>query len=109
MKRFGLTLDLQKDPDKISTYVRHHQQVWPEIIDSIKSSGIVNMEIYQVSTRLFMWIEAEDDFSFEEKAKLDQSNPNVQKWEDLMDLYQQRLPFAKSDEKWVLMTKIFQL
>jgi L-rhamnose mutarotase len=109
LKRFALTLDLKNDPQLIDQYKEHHRAVWPEIIESIKASGIINMEIYHIDTRLFMIIEASDDFSFEKKAKMDADNPKVQEWEELMDTYQQRLPFAKADEKWVLMEKIFGL
>ena len=109
MKRFALTLDLKNEPDLIAQYIEHHQNVWPEIIESIKTSGILNMEIYHVATRLFMLMETADSFSFESKAKMDASNPKVQEWETLKDTYQQRLPFAKPDEKWVLMDQIFKL
>ena len=109
MKRFALTLDLKNEPDLIAQYIEHHQNVWPEIIESIKTSGILNMEIYHVATRLFMLMETEDEFTFENKAKMDAGNSKVQEWETLMDTYQQRLPFAKPDEKWVLMDQIFKL
>ncbi len=109
MKRFALTLDLKSDPELIAQYIAHHENVWPEVLDSIYASGIKSMEIYQVADRLFMMLEVADDFTFEEKAALDANNPKVQAWETLMDTYQKRLPFAKGDEKWVLMNKIFQL
>jgi len=54
-----------------------------------------------------MIIEASEDFSFDRKSKNDQNNIKVQEWEQLMNKYQARLPFAKSNEKWVLMNKIF--
>ena len=108
MKRFALTLDLKNDPQLIEQYKEHHRHVWPEILESIKSSGILSMEIYHIETRLFMIMEASDDFSFEKKAQMDASNPKVQEWEELMDTYQQRLPFAKAGEKWVLMERIFE-
>ncbi len=109
MKRFGLALDLKDDPHLIEEYIRHHKNVWPEVVKSIRDSGIRNMEIYQAGTRLFMLIEADDYFSFEQKEEMDRRNGKVQEWEQLMDRYQQRLPFAKSGEKWVLMNKIFSL
>lgn len=109
MKRFALTLDLKNDPQLIEQYKEHHRAVWPEILESIKSSGILSMEIYHIETRLFMIIEASDDFSFEKKAQMDASNPKVQEWEALMDTYQQRLPFAKAGEKWVLMERVFRM
>ena len=106
MKRYCLALDLKDDPAFIALYEEYHQSVWPEIIESIKSSGIQHLEIYRVANRLFMIIEATDDFSFEEKAKMDAKNEMVQQWEKLMWEYQQALPCAKTGEKWVLMQKI---
>jgi len=109
MKQFALALDLKDDPGLIQKYIEHHQQVWPEIEESIRESGILHMEIYRVANRLFMRIETEDDFSFERKQEMDATNPKVQEWEGLMDQYQQRLPFAGPSEKWVLMERIFEL
>lgn len=106
MKRYCLALDLKDDPALIALYEEYHQSVWPEIIESIKTAGIQLLEIYRVSNRLFMIIEATDDFSFEEKAKMDAKNEMVQQWEKLMWEYQQALPCAKPGEKWVLMQKI---
>jgi L-rhamnose mutarotase len=109
MKRFALTLDLKDDEHLISEYERLHQQIWPEIVKSITSSGILNMEIYRLDTRLFMLIDATNEFSFEEKSKKDAANDKVQEWEELMWNYQQKIPSAKPGEKWVLMNKIFEL
>ena len=109
MQRHCLTLDLKNDPDLIAAYKAHHQKVWPEIIDSIKGSGITNMEIYLLGNRLMMVIEANDDFSFEKKTEMDADNERVQEWEKLMWQYQQALPMAQPGEKWMLMEKIFEL
>lgn len=109
MKTFYLALDLVDDPVRIQEYEEHHKKVAPEILKSITDSGITNMILYRTGNRLFMIIEAEDYFDFEEKSKMDASNPKVQIWESLMDTYQQRLPWSASDEKWVLMKEIFNL
>jgi L-rhamnose mutarotase len=109
MRRYCLTLDLKNDPLLVEEYIKYHQNVWPEIQKSISDAGILAMEIYHVANRLFMIIEANESFSFEEKQKMDAGNPRVAEWENLMDQYQERLPFAKSNEKWVLMEKIFAL
>ena len=109
MKRYCLTVDLKDDPKLISEYEEYHKQVWPEIIDSIKSSGITGMEIYRHGTRMFMIMETDDSFSFEKKQRLDESNPKVNEWEELMWKFQQQLTGAKEGEKWVLMNKIFDL
>lgn len=109
MKRYCLALDLKDDPTLIAEYEAYHQHVWPEILASIKGSGIEQMEIYRTGNRLFMIMETRDDFSFERKAELDKSNPNVEEWEKLMWNYQQALPNARPGEKWMAMKKIFEL
>jgi L-rhamnose mutarotase len=109
MKRYCLTVDLKDNAALIAEYEAYHKAVWPEILQSIKESGIINMEIYRLSNRMFMIMEVEDNFSFEKKAALDTANAKVQEWEALMWKYQQALPMAKPGEKWMLMEKIFQL
>ena len=109
MARYCLALDLKDDPKLIAEYETYHKKVWPEIIKSIKGSGIEVLEIYRTGNRMFMIIEASADFSFENKAAMDAENPKVQEWEALMWTFQQALPWAKPGEKWVLMNKIFAL
>jgi L-rhamnose mutarotase len=109
MKRYCLALDLVNDPDLIKEYEVMHQQVWPEIQDSITSAGIDTMEIYRYGNRLFMIMEVNSKFSFEKKGAMDASNEKVQEWEKLMWKYQQAIPGAKAGEKWVIMDKIFEL
>jgi L-rhamnose mutarotase len=109
MKRFALALDLKNDPELIAEYEAYHKKIWPEIEESIWSSGIISMEIYRLGTRLFMIMETADDFSFEKKAIADKENKKVQEWEDLMWKYQQPMPGAMPGEKWLLMDKIFEL
>ncbi len=109
MKRYTLALDLVDDPKFITEYEQYHEKIWAEIRDSITSSGITDMEIYRLGNRLFMIMETTDDFSFDEKGKMDAENPKVQEWEALMWKYQQALPMAKQGEKWLLMNKIFDL
>ena len=109
MTRYCLALDLKDNPALIAAYEEYHASVWPEIIASIKEADIKALEIYRVANRLFMIIEAGDDFSFEKKAAMDASNDIVVQWEKLLWDYQQALPNANPGEKWVLMNKIFSL
>ena len=109
MKRYCLTLDLKDDASLIAEYEAHHQNVRAEILQSIKDSGIISMQIYRLHTRMMLLMETEDGFSFDEKSKMDASNPKVQAWEALMWKYQQALPNAKEGEKWTLMDKICEM
>jgi L-rhamnose mutarotase len=105
--RHCLCLDLKDEPSLIAEYEQWHRNVWPEILESIKGSGINSMDIYRAGNRLFMIVEASDDFTFEGKAAMDQRNPKVQEWEQLMWKFQQPLPFASPGQKWVPMNLIF--
>jgi L-rhamnose mutarotase len=109
MKRYCLALDLKNDAAQIAEYKKYHENVWPEITNSLTGSGILSMEIYCTGNRLFMIMETNDEFSFERKAALDAINTKVQEWEALMWKYQQAIPAAKQGEKWTLMEKIFDL
>ncbi|HEY5219586.1 MAG TPA: L-rhamnose mutarotase [Gemmatimonadaceae bacterium] len=109
IRRYCLALDLKDDPKLIAEYERYHERIWPEITASIRSAGIVDMEIYRTGNRLFMVMEVAEDFSFDAKSAADMRDAKVQKWETLMATYQQALPWAVPGEKWVLMDRIFKL
>lgn len=108
-RRFCLTLDLKDDPKLIAEYKRYHEKIWPEITQSIKDSGIEDMEIYLLGTRMFMIMEVSESFSFDAKTNADRLNSKVQEWERLMWRFQQSLPQAKPGEKWLPMERIFKL
>ena len=108
-RRYCLTLDLEDDPELIAEYRRHHERVWPEITQSIRDSGIEDMEIYLLGTRMFMIMEVNERFSFDAKAEADRANLKVQEWERLMWRFQKPLPQAKPGEKWMLMERVFKL
>jgi L-rhamnose mutarotase len=109
MQRFCLLLDLVDNPTLINQYIKHHDQIWPAITQSIQAAGILSMEIYRSANRLTMIMETTDSFSFEAKAAMDAANPTVQQWETLMWQYQKALPWAQPGEKWVKMDRIFKL
>jgi L-rhamnose mutarotase len=107
--RYFFALDLKDEPSAIAKYEALHKTVSAPIIDSIRSSDITQMELFRTGNRLVMLMETGPSFSFEEKAHADASNPLVQEWEALVGTYQQILPWAKPNEKWVLMHQIFRL
>lgn len=109
MNKYLLLLDLVDEDTSIKQYEAYHEQIPFEIEQSIRTSGITNMEIYRFANRLVMEIVVEDDFSFETKALSDAANEAVQAWEKLMNQFQQRIPGSKPNEKWVLTERIFSL
>lgn len=109
MARYCYALDLKPDPVLIAEYEAQHRAVWPEIRASLSSAGIDTLEIYRVGNRLFMILDAGPAFSPGQKAEADAANPIVQEWERQMWRYQQALPGALPGEKWLRMTRIFEL
>jgi L-rhamnose mutarotase len=111
IKRLCFACDLKDDQQLIAEYKKYHAQgnTWPEITQSIKDAGILDMQIYLTGNRLFMIMEVDESFDLDMKSEMDANNPRVQEWEQLMWKYQRELPWAKKGEKWVEMERIFQL
>ncbi len=107
MKNYALAVDMPNDPQLIEEYIEYHKNVWPEILKSIRDSGITNMKIYHIGNRLYMHITVNENFNFEQKNKMDLANPIVQKWEKLMSQFQIPIPWAKPGQKWTPLQLIF--
>ncbi|MEM9673391.1 MAG: L-rhamnose mutarotase [Bacteroidota bacterium] len=109
MKDYALTVNLKDDPEVIQQYEEYHAHVWPEVLSALKEVGIHDMKIYRLGRRLFMFMLTEDDFDpdvdFPRYLTL---HPRCQEWEDLMGTFQEKVPEAQPDEKWVQMKKVFE-
>ncbi|PJX22461.1 L-fucose mutarotase [Advenella sp. S44] len=108
-QRYCLALDLVDDPEKIQTYIALHTKIWPEVKASIYASGINDMQIWHIGTRLFMIMEVNDTYSPEYAAAIAATEPRVKEWETLMWQFQMPTPWTSAGEKWVAMEKIFDL
>ena len=110
-RQYCLTLNLFDDEELISEYERYHQSgnVWPEVLDSIRDSGILSMNIYRLGTCLCMVMEVDEQFCFEAKVESDKHNPKVQEWEKLMEKFQNPRNGLASQQKWQLMSSVFTL
>jgi L-rhamnose mutarotase len=108
-RRICLALDLVNDAALIDSYVRMHEPgaVRPAVINHIRAQGVLEMEIWQRGDRLFMIIEAADDYPrrLAGAATLAEND----RWESLMETFQRPLPGSDPDEKWSPMQRIFCL
>lgn len=110
MQEFGLTINLKDDPQIIEDYKEYHRNVWPEVLECIKTIGISKMNIYLLGRRMFMVMEAPDGFDPATGfAQLDGMSPRYEEWQLLMDTYQERVPEAEPEEHWALMERVFKL
>ncbi len=110
MPTYYLACDLKDDPRRIAEYEAYHAPggVWPEVIASLRESGIQEMKIFRTGPRLILAMTVDESFSFARKAKMDQENPKVREWEALMDGYQDYLPWS-GGVKWTLLECVFDL
>ena len=110
-KRYCQTLELKDDPALIAEYVNRHSEAkrWPEIVEGIRSVGILEMEIFLIETRLFMIVDTALDFDWDSAFARLATLPRQSEWEDYMAIFQVCKEGASSAEKWRLMDKIFDL
>jgi L-rhamnose mutarotase len=111
MRRLAFALDLQDDAALIAEYAAWHtpDRIPPAILESLRNSGLANLEIFCTGNRLFLLMDAPDEFSLDRKTIADAKNPAVQAWERLMGSFQKALPWAAPEQKWVPMESIFKL
>eukprot|EP00270_Netrium_digitus_P001414 TRINITY_DN1150_c0_g1_i3.p1 TRINITY_DN1150_c0_g1~~TRINITY_DN1150_c0_g1_i3.p1 ORF type:complete len:121 (+),score=27.29 TRINITY_DN1150_c0_g1_i3:118-480(+) len=101
MKCFAQTLELKDDPKLIAEYVEYRKQVWPEVLQAIRSMGIQEMKIFLHGNRLFMYAEADDEFDPTKDYQKYTANPRACEWDTLMRMYEQKVPAAAEDpEEW---------
>jgi L-rhamnose mutarotase len=111
VRRLAFALDLQNDAALIAEYESWHapERIPPAILESLRNSGLFNLEIFRTGNRLFLLIDAPDEFSLDSKAIADARNSDVQAWERFMWSFQKALPWATPGQKWVPMQRIFCL
>lgn len=108
-RRLCFALDLVRDATLIEEYCRMHEpgSVWPAVIDHIRARGVESMEIWQRGDRLFMIVEAADDYPRSGAAQVAQHEND--RWEQLMTSFQRELPDSSPGEKWSPLRRIFVL
>ncbi|MEM1134583.1 MAG: L-rhamnose mutarotase [Bacteroidota bacterium] len=110
MKVFAQTLNLKDDPEVIEKYKVYHSDVWPEVTSALKEVGILEMKIFLLGRRLFMYMTTTNEFVPEiDLPKYLTLDPRCQEWEDLMGEFQEPVKDAKPGEKWAMMEQVFDL
>ena len=63
-------------------YCRRHDEIWPELVELLKSAGICNYTIWNVGNELFGYYECEKGIKF--AADTQANSPVVDKWNEYM-------------------------
>ena len=109
MNRHVLTVDLRHDPAAIDAYVKHHERVWPEVLESLRRAGIRAMDIYLLDRRLVMVVEIEGGVDVRQAfaTHMAAGGPRVTEWERLMKSLQDPPPGASPGAGWTPMQSVF--
>jgi L-rhamnose mutarotase len=108
MTRQVLAVDL-KDDAVVDTYRDHHRRVWPEVLESLRTAGVVDVQIYLLGRRLVMIADLEDGADLRRAfASRMASHPRVAEWERLMMSLQQPAPGARDGDWWTAMEPVFE-
>jgi len=67
---------------KLDEYIRRHDEIWPEMLKVLKEAGIRNYTIWNNGSDLFGYYECEKGKEY--AAKVQASNPVVDKWNEYM-------------------------
>jgi L-rhamnose mutarotase len=107
--RTVLAVDLKGDPAAIHAYRQHHREVWPEVLASLRQSGIRRMDIYLLGRRLVMVLETDGQDFRRCFAAHAASSPRVAEWEALMRSIQAPAPGTPPGDWWTPMEPVFSL
>ena len=109
-KEIAFALDLRDDPATIETYTEWHTRVWPEIMRGMAAHGVLSQNIYLIGNRLFMVLEVEDSFDYRRDfGRYLEATPRAGEWDEIMRGFQRAVPWAKDDELWAPMERVYDL
>ena len=109
MKYFGMTLNLKDDPEIIEKYKEYHRHPWPETLQGLRQVGILDMKIFLLGRRMFMYMATVDGFDPAVDFPRYMEDPRAREWDDLMRTFQEPVAEAGEGEWWALMEQVFDL
>ena len=63
-------------------YIRRHNEIWPEMVELLKSGGVCNYTIFANGDELFGYYECEKGIEFAERTQA--GSPIVDRWNEYM-------------------------
>ena len=103
MKRVGFLLQVKKD--KLEEYKKHHENVWPEMLDALRRTGWHNYSLFlRDDGLLFGYFEAEK--SLEASIEGMASEEINLKWQEFMGPYFESIE-GRPDENMIVLEEVF--
>ena len=106
MNRVGFLLKVKED--KIDEYKKHHEAVWPEMLDALRRTGWRNYSLFmREDGLLFGYFEAEESF----QASLDGMSKEAinRKWQDFMAPFFEGSGSEHADQNMLELEEVFHL
>ena len=107
MAIFALTLNLKDDQRLVAEYLEHHRRVWPDVLEALRDTGVMDIKIYLSGRRLLMVMVAPEGFDPERSSVEYRKNPIAARWDTLMKDYQEKVAEAGPDQWWMPLTPVF--
>ena len=104
MHRYGSVLRVK--PERFEEYKIAHQDVWPEVLATIRDCNIRNYSIYHKDGFLFAYFEYAGEDYAADMAKM-AADPKTQEWWAYMEPMQDPLETRKEGEWWAQMEEVF--
>lgn len=104
MKRYGTVIKVK--PEKLETYKKLHAEVWPDVLNMIKTCHVQNYSIYYRDGYLFSYYEYTGTNYEADMAKM-AADPITQKWWACCKPCQEPLETRKEGEWWAEMEEVF--
>ena len=106
MKRVGFILKVKQD--KIEEYKRHHEQVWPEMLEALRAAGWHNYSLFMAEDGLlFGYFETPVDLATA-NAHMAATEVNT-RWQEFMAPYFESPNNARPDQMLVELQEVFHL
>ena len=67
---------------KLDEYIKRHNEIWPEMLEVLKSAGIKNYTIWNVGNELFGYYECDNGATY--AAKVQSESAVVDRWNEYM-------------------------
>lgn len=105
MKRVGFLLKVKQD--RLEEYKKHHEAVWPEMLDALRRQGWHNYSLFmRADGLLFGYFEAAESFDAS-LAGMAKEEINL-KWQEFMAPYFESLS-GRPDENMIALQEVFHV
>ncbi len=106
MKRVGFVLKVKQD--KFDEYKRHHEQVWPEMLQALRDTGWHNYSLFvREDGLLFGYFETPESLQAAQ-ARMATTEVNT-RWQEFMAPYFESPNNGRPDEMFVELQEVFHL